>query len=91
MRDDYNGDLQAEITSFLKLHEKFAWKKQLREDIESIRSEVRLKGAVKAETINETIKKYRKNVDGVSGKNSACRDWYQSYYVGGPECERSVS
>ena len=41
VREDYNGDLQAAITAFLRLHEKFGWKQQLREDVESIRSEMR--------------------------------------------------
>lgn len=67
VREDYNGDLQAAITAFLRLHEKFGWKEQLREDVESIRSEVRQKGGIKAKTIDDAIKRYRKNIDTTSG------------------------
>lgn len=60
VREDYNGDLQAAITTFLRLHEKFGWKEQLRKDVESIRSEVRQKGGIKAKTIDDAVKRYRK-------------------------------
>jgi len=59
MRDNYNGDLQAAIKAFLKLHEKYGWKEQLHEDVESIRSEVRRKGGIKEKTIDDAIKRYR--------------------------------
>lgn len=67
VRDDYDGDMQAAITAFLQLHKRFGWKEQLHDDVESIRSEVRRKGGIKSKTIDNTVKKYRKNVDGVSG------------------------
>jgi hypothetical protein len=60
VRDDYDGDLQAAIKAFLKLHEKYGWKEQLREDVESVRSEVRRKGGIKEETVDDAVKKYRK-------------------------------
>ena len=40
VKDDYDGDLQAAISAFLKLHEKFGRKEQLCKDVKSIRSEV---------------------------------------------------
>jgi hypothetical protein len=60
VRDDYGGDLQVAIKAFLKLHEKYGWKEHLREDVESIRSEVRRKGGIKAKRIDDAVKKYRK-------------------------------
>lgn len=60
VQEDYNGDMQAAITTFLELHEKFGWKEQLRKDVESIRSEVRQRGGIKAKTIDDAVKKYRK-------------------------------
>ena len=59
VRDDYDGDLQAAISAFLKLHEKFGWKEQLCKDVTSIRSEVHRQGGIKTETIDEAIKRYR--------------------------------
>ncbi|NIR49988.1 hypothetical protein GWO43_15935 [candidate division KSB1 bacterium] len=67
MKDDYNGDVQAAIQAFLELHERYAWKEQLREDVESIRSEVRREGGIKTQEIDDAIKKYRKNIDTASG------------------------
>jgi hypothetical protein len=60
VQKSYNGNLQVAITSFLRLHEKYGWKEQLREDVESIRSEVRQKGGISSKTIDEAITRYRK-------------------------------
>ncbi len=60
VRDDYDGNSQAAIEAFLKLHEKFGWKEQLCKDVKSIRSEVRRKGEIKAKTVDDAIKRYRK-------------------------------
>ncbi len=60
VRDDYDGNLQAAIVAFVKLHEKFGWKERLCENVKSIRSEVRQTGGIKAKTIDDAIKKYRK-------------------------------
>lgn len=60
VRDDYDGDLQAAMAAFLKLHEKFGWKEQLCKAVKSIRSEVHRQGGIQTETIDEAIKKYRK-------------------------------
>ncbi len=59
VRDDYDGNLQAAIEAFLKLHEKFGWKEQLFKDVQAIYSEVRRKGGIKAQTIDDAIKRYR--------------------------------
>jgi flavodoxin len=59
IQENYDGDLPSAIAAFLKLHEKYGWKEQLLEDVKSVRSEVRRKGGIKAETIDQTIRKYR--------------------------------
>jgi len=59
VRDSYHGDLQAAIKAFLKLHEKYGWKEQLVEDVKSIRVEVRRRGGIKEEFIEDAIQKYR--------------------------------
>ena len=66
VRDSYQGDLETAIAAFLKLHEKYGWKEQLLKDVKSVRSEVRRKGGIKEKTIEDAIKKYRKNI-GKSG------------------------
>ncbi len=58
----YHGNLPYAIVSFLKLHEKYGWKEQLLEDVESIRSEVRSKGGISSKEIDDAIKRYRKNI-----------------------------
>ena len=59
VQDNYNGNFQVAIVTFLKLHDKYGWKEQLRKDVESIRSEVRRKGGITSQTIKQTIHKYR--------------------------------
>jgi hypothetical protein len=54
------------MTAFLKLHEKYGWKEQFLEDVESIRSEMRRQGGIKEETIEDAVQRYRRNL-GVSG------------------------
>ena len=66
VQDSYDGDLQAAVTAFLKLHEKYGWKEQFVKDIKSVREEVRLKGGIKAKTIEDTVRRYRETV-GKSG------------------------
>jgi len=66
VQQSYHGDLQAAIATFLRLHEKYGWKEQLLNDVESIRSEVRRKGGIKTKTIEDAIKRHRKNI-GTSG------------------------
>lgn len=62
VQSSYNGNLQAAITSLLKLHEKYRWKEQLTEDVESIRAEISQKGGIRSKDIEKAIKKYRKNI-----------------------------
>jgi flavodoxin len=66
VQDSYNGDLQAAMTAFLKLHERYGWKEQFVKDIKSVREELRNKGGIKAKTIEDTIRRYRETV-GKSG------------------------
>jgi hypothetical protein len=42
-----------------KLHEKYGWKEQLLEDVKSIRAEVRRRGGIKEEIIEDAIQRYR--------------------------------
>jgi len=63
VQESYDGNLQAAITAFLKLHEKYGWKEQLLADVTSIRSEVRRKGGIKAKAIDHAIQKYRRSLD----------------------------
>jgi len=60
VQKSYNGNLQIAITSFLRLHEKYGWKEQFLEDVESIRSEVHRKGGISSKAIDEAITRYRK-------------------------------
>lgn len=57
----YQGDLQVAIVAFLRLQEKYGWKEQFIKDVEAIREEVRRRGGIKAKTIDEAIKRYRKS------------------------------
>jgi hypothetical protein len=62
VRESYRGDLQAAIATFLKLHEKYGWKEQLRQDVQAVRTEVRRRGRIRARAIDSTIKKYRQSL-----------------------------
>jgi hypothetical protein len=55
VRDSYHGDLQAAVTAFLKLHEKYGWKEQFVKDIKSVREEVRRAGGIKERVIDEGV------------------------------------
>ncbi len=46
----------------LKLHDKYGWKEQLREDVEAVRAEVRKKGGINSLTIDNAVKRYRKTI-----------------------------
>ncbi len=56
----FQGDSEAAIAAFLKLHEKYGWKEQLLRDVRSVRTEVRKKGGIKEKSIDDAIKKYRR-------------------------------
>jgi hypothetical protein len=66
VRSSYQGNMKIAILAFLELHEKYGWKEQLRKDVKSIRSEVRRKGGIKAKSIDDAVKRYRKTM-GTSG------------------------
>jgi len=59
VRESYNDNLELAIISLLKLHQKYAWKEQLLEDVASIRSEVRSQGGITEQEINRAVRKYR--------------------------------
>jgi hypothetical protein len=59
VRDNYHGDLQAAVAAFLQLHEKYGWKEQFVRDVESIREEVRRKGSITENDIEDAVRKYR--------------------------------
>ncbi len=59
VRESYDGNLQAAIAAFLKLHDKYGWKEQLQHDVQAVRAEVRRRGRIKAKVINAAILKYR--------------------------------
>jgi hypothetical protein len=59
VRDNYRGDLQAAVAAFLRLHEKYGWKEQFVRDVESIREEVRRKGGITENDIEDAVRKYR--------------------------------
>lgn len=63
VQDSFQGDLQAAISAFLVLHEKYGWKEQLRQDVEAIRTEVRRQGGIPERTIDNAIKRYRKQLE----------------------------
>ena len=56
----YHGNIQIAFISLLHLQEKYGWKEQLLQDVETIRTEVRRHGGISAKVIDETIRKYRK-------------------------------
>ena len=58
--ENYQGDLQAAIQSFLYLHTKYGWKEQLQEDVQSIRHEIKRSGGIPAKKIDEVIKSIRR-------------------------------
>jgi len=62
VQSSYQGNLKIAILAFLQLHEKYGWKEQLLKDVQSIRSEIRRKGGIKAKTIDEAVKRYRKTI-----------------------------
>ena len=59
VRTKYHGDIQMAVRSLLNLYDKYGWKEQLREDVETIRSEVTRQGGISSATIDEAITTYR--------------------------------
>lgn len=62
VQNSYSGNVKLAITSLLKLHEKYRWKDQLSEDVESIRSEIRRKGGIHSKDIDQAVKRYRQKI-----------------------------
>jgi hypothetical protein len=62
------------MVAFLKLHEKYGWKEQLRTDVKSIRAEVHRQGGIKEETIEDAINRYRQSLEASDDENSSRRD-----------------
>jgi len=60
VQKNYNGNFQETIVSLLRLHDKHGWKEQFREDVEVIRTEVRQKGGINSQAIDDAINTYRK-------------------------------
>ncbi len=63
VQKSYHGNIREAFTSFLMLHDKYGWKQQLSEDVGAIRTEVRKRGGVNSQTIDDAITKYRKTKD----------------------------
>lgn len=62
IQESYQGDLQAAISAFLQLHEKYGWKEQLRQDVNAIRTEVRRTGGISEQRIDDAIRRYREQL-----------------------------
>ena len=60
VRTHYHGDVQEAMISLLRLYDRYGWKEQFREDVESIRAEVRRHGGVSEDAIDEAIATYRR-------------------------------
>jgi flavodoxin len=61
IKRSYNGNVKSAIVSLMKMHDKYRWKEQLADDVNSIRKEVRRKGGIHSKDIENAIKNYRKN------------------------------
>ena len=59
VQESYSGNLQAAVIAFLRLHDKYGWKEQLRQDVQAVRREVRRRRGIKAKAIDTAIYKYR--------------------------------
>ena len=60
VRDSYDGNSQNAIATLLRLHRRYGWKEQLRQNVDSVRAEIRRRGGIRPEDIDNAIKKYRK-------------------------------
>lgn len=56
----YHGNVQEAVMSLLRLHDRYGWKEQFREDVEAIRTDVRQQGGISEKTIDEAIATYRR-------------------------------
>ena len=62
VQENYQGDLQAAISAFLTLHEKYGWKDQLQQDVAAIRRAARHQGGITEKKITDAIKRHRTQV-----------------------------
>lgn len=60
VRTQYHGDVQEAMISLLRLYDRYGWKEQFREDVESIRVEVRRHGGISEDAIDDAIAAYRR-------------------------------
>lgn len=60
VRTQYHGDVEEAMISLLRLYERYGWQEQLREDVESIRAEVRRCGGTSEAAIDDAIAAYRR-------------------------------
>ena len=60
VQKDYSGDVAVAVAALLELHDKYGWKEQLLQDVESVRAEVRRQGGVTADGIGKAVKAYRR-------------------------------
>ena len=63
IRDSYDGNSQNAVVTLLRLHRRYGWKEQLRQNADSVRAEVRRRGGISSEDIDNAIKRYRKTAD----------------------------
>ncbi len=56
----YHGNIREALSSLLFLHDKYGWKEQLGKDVRTIRAEVKKKGGIKVQTIDDAVIEYRK-------------------------------
>jgi len=61
IKSNYNGNVKSAIISLMEMHDKYRWKEQLAEDVNSIRKEVRRKGGIHSKDIESAIRKFRQN------------------------------
>lgn len=62
VQENFYGNSQAVISAFLQLHEKYGWKEQLRQDVAVVRQKIEQAGGISEETIDDAIKRYRKQL-----------------------------
>ncbi|MCP4399955.1 MAG: hypothetical protein GY801_21940 [bacterium] len=56
----YHGDVQEAMMSLLRLYDRYGWKEQLRNDVESIRAEVHRQGGISDDAVDDAIAQYRR-------------------------------
>ena len=59
VRTQYHGNVKEAMISLLQLYDRYGWKIQFRDDVESIRTEVRRQGGISEDAIDEAISTYR--------------------------------